>query len=209
MPEGPWGAHCAGGDASYLSSPIAAAWSTDDRTRPRKRVRTDDAAGNKSARKRTSPAGQKSFRTFMKLCAHRPLQIVASLLLAASLFGCGGGGGGAAPPVGAPTSAQLPATEALIARARGLELNTPYVPPARRRPAGTQHVRICQDDAFGGIHHRARPSRRRRERGTSRDRMRSASGWAHPLSTAPGKRSASRSPMGRCWWLATSALRGA
>ena len=68
----------------------------------------------------------------MKLRTHRPLQIVASLLLAASLFGCGGGGGGggvAPPPVGAPTSAQLPATEALIARARSLELSTPYVPP--------------------------------------------------------------------------------
>lgn len=74
------------------------------------------------------------------------------LTLAALVTGCGGGGGGgaggalplafaAAPASGGaaqpapvscdalPSSAQLPATAALNARARCLELDTPYVPP--------------------------------------------------------------------------------
>lgn len=61
----------------------------------------------------------------------------AALGLAAALASCGGGGGGgggggAGIGIGAPlppTTAQLPEREALIARARPLELNTPYVPP--------------------------------------------------------------------------------
>ncbi|BEP60496.1 serine hydrolase [Variovorax sp. V213] len=60
----------------------------------------------------------------------------AALSLAAALASCGGGGGGGGgggigvPLASAPTTtAQLPEREALIARARALELNTPYVPP--------------------------------------------------------------------------------
>jgi len=61
----------------------------------------------------------------------------AALSMAAALTSCGGGGGGGgggvgfgAPLAAAPnTTAQLPERDALIARARALELNTPYVPP--------------------------------------------------------------------------------
>jgi len=62
----------------------------------------------------------------------------AALSIAAALTSCGGGGGGGggggvgfgAPVASAPnTTAQLPERDALIARARALELNTPYVPP--------------------------------------------------------------------------------
>lgn len=61
----------------------------------------------------------------------------AALSIAAALTSCGGGGGGGgggvgfgAPLTAAPnTTAQLPERDALIARARALELNTPYVPP--------------------------------------------------------------------------------
>ncbi|MBV7541262.1 serine hydrolase [Acidovorax sp. sic0104] len=55
----------------------------------------------------------------------------ALVLSAGALASCGGGGGGSSD-AGAgnnPGGAQLPAREALIARARALELNTPYVPP--------------------------------------------------------------------------------
>lgn len=64
------------------------------------------------------------------------LPVTPWLAVAALLAACGGGGGGgvvgggtttAAPA--AQTSAQLPAKEALIARARALELDTTYVPP--------------------------------------------------------------------------------
>lgn len=48
----------------------------------------------------------------------------AALFAATVLVACGGGGGGGAAP--AP---ELPAPAALIARAKALELNTPYVPP--------------------------------------------------------------------------------
>jgi CubicO group peptidase (beta-lactamase class C family) len=51
--------------------------------------------------------------------------LVATVSTLALLVACGGGGGGTA----APTAPELPATEALIARAKALELNTPYVPP--------------------------------------------------------------------------------
>lgn len=63
---------------------------------------------------------------------------LAALALATVLVSCGGGGGGGGgggigigvpgtpPPAATP---QLPAREALIARARALELDTPYVPP--------------------------------------------------------------------------------
>ncbi len=68
----------------------------------------------------------------------RLLATAVPVLLATLLAACGGGGGGgggggfglglgSAPQP--PTTAQLPAREALIARARALELNTPYVPP--------------------------------------------------------------------------------
>ena len=66
------------------------------------------------------------------------LAAMAAMLLMSTLISCGGGGGGGgggAAFVGAgqatstASSAQLPAREALIARARSLELDTPYVPP--------------------------------------------------------------------------------
>ena len=47
----------------------------------------------------------------------------------AALVSCGGGGGGGSSGDGAAPAAQLPAREALIARAKSLELNTPYVAP--------------------------------------------------------------------------------
>lgn len=75
----------------------------------------------------------------MKCSIRRSLATTAAALgLAVALVSCGGGGGGgggggvAGIGIGAPstpTAAQLPEREALIARARALELNTPYVPP--------------------------------------------------------------------------------
>ncbi|MBB6564060.1 CubicO group peptidase (beta-lactamase class C family) [Acidovorax soli] len=59
-----------------------------------------------------------------------PARTVALVLAAGALAACGGGGSndpGAGNPDG--SGAPLPAREALIARAKGLELNTPYVPP--------------------------------------------------------------------------------
>lgn len=60
------------------------------------------------------------------------LKIVALALSVGALASCGGGGAGSSD-TGAGANpgggAQLPAREALIARARALELNTPYVPP--------------------------------------------------------------------------------
>lgn len=72
--------------------------------------------------------------------ARVPLAIATGALLVAALTSCGGGGGGGggggiglgtgsggtAPPTSAP---ELPARDALIARARSYELDTPYVPP--------------------------------------------------------------------------------
>lgn len=68
-----------------------------------------------------------------------PLAVFVRNALAAALSvlvlaSCGGGGGGgsdagAGNPGNPGGGAQLPAREALIARARALELNTPYVPP--------------------------------------------------------------------------------
>lgn len=55
---------------------------------------------------------------------NRFLLLPAAVSTLALLAACGGGGGAAAPVV-----PELPATEALIARAKALELNTPYVPP--------------------------------------------------------------------------------
>ncbi|MGQ3123128.1 serine hydrolase domain-containing protein [Variovorax sp.] len=71
---------------------------------------------------------------------HRPPRpwLAAGVLVLASLLsacggGGGGGGGGGLPIVGGNpptnTTAELPSREALIARARSLELATPYVPP--------------------------------------------------------------------------------
>ncbi|MCY1227654.1 Beta-lactamase [compost metagenome] len=86
----------------------------------------------------------------MKCLTRSPLPTVAALLLAMVLTACGGGGGGgggggialvgggagagagggtAQPCTSSAGSAQLPARDALIARAKCLELDTPYVPP--------------------------------------------------------------------------------
>jgi CubicO group peptidase (beta-lactamase class C family) len=74
----------------------------------------------------------------MKCSIRRSLATTAAALgLAVALVSCGGGGGGGGGGVGGigigapstPAAAQLPEREALIARARALELNTPYVPP--------------------------------------------------------------------------------
>jgi CubicO group peptidase (beta-lactamase class C family) len=63
--------------------------------------------------------------------------VATGAVVAAALAACGGGGGGGGgagggigvlPPPSTST-AQLPAREALIARAKRYELNTPYVPP--------------------------------------------------------------------------------
>ncbi|MCD6077660.1 MAG: beta-lactamase protein [Ramlibacter sp.] len=53
----------------------------------------------------------------------RLIEIPAGAVVLALFAGCGGGGGGTAP------LPDLPAREALIARANALELDTPYVPP--------------------------------------------------------------------------------
>ncbi|CAA2104929.1 hypothetical protein VVAX_03004 [Variovorax paradoxus] len=75
--------------------------------------------------------------------ARVPLAAIAtSALLVMALTSCGGGGGGGggggvavvlpgtvAPPATGGLTPELPAREALIARARTYELDTPYVPP--------------------------------------------------------------------------------
>lgn len=58
----------------------------------------------------------------MKTALRSLFGIMSAQLTAAVLTSCGGGGGGSATP-------ELPAREALIARAKPLELNTSYVPP--------------------------------------------------------------------------------
>ena len=67
---------------------------------------------------------------------HRvPVSIAALVIGLSALTSCGGGGGGGSGEGGggngdsAGTSAPLPAREALVARAKALELNTPYVAP--------------------------------------------------------------------------------
>lgn len=62
----------------------------------------------------------------MKYPARQAASTVSALALVATFAACGGGGGGG---VGPPAVPELPAREALIARAKALELNTPYVPP--------------------------------------------------------------------------------
>lgn len=61
--------------------------------------------------------------------AARLVGIAAAAGLLAALGSCGGGGGGGSGSGAAQTAGESPAREALIARARALELNTPYVPP--------------------------------------------------------------------------------
>lgn len=61
----------------------------------------------------------------MKIFLHSLLRITSALLAVALLTDCGGGGSGEAPA----TAPALPAPAAMIARAKALELNTPYVPP--------------------------------------------------------------------------------
>ena len=85
----------------------------------------------------------------MKRFADVPVAIATGALLVVVLTSCGGGGGGGGggavggigidlgtggttPPTTAPPAAntpELPARDALIARARSYELDTPYVPP--------------------------------------------------------------------------------
>jgi CubicO group peptidase (beta-lactamase class C family) len=61
------------------------------------------------------------------------LAFATGALLVGALASCGGGGGGGGGGTGVGSSTsrppELPAREALIARARALELDTPYVPP--------------------------------------------------------------------------------
>lgn len=68
------------------------------------------------------------------------LAATAAMLVGSALVSCGGGGGGgggggsvalsgAGLATPAANSAELPARDALIARARSFELDTPYVPP--------------------------------------------------------------------------------
>ena len=86
----------------------------------------------------------------MKFSIRRSVTTTAAALsIAATLTSCGGGGGGGGgigfggPVATAPnTTAQLPERDALIARARALELNTPYVPP----PGNV--TSLCCDGAF-------------------------------------------------------------
>lgn len=70
----------------------------------------------------------------------RPVRIalaaMAGALMALALVSCGGGGGGgggglagAGSAGSGATASQLPARDALIARARSFEIDTPYVPP--------------------------------------------------------------------------------
>lgn len=73
--------------------------------------------------------------------ARVPLAFATGALLVMALTSCGGGGGGGggsggiglgtgvAPVTGGNPAPELPAREALIARAKTYELNTPYVPP--------------------------------------------------------------------------------
>jgi CubicO group peptidase (beta-lactamase class C family) len=74
----------------------------------------------------------------MKGRASITLAATAGVLVASALASCGGGGGGgggnavisgAGLATPAAIAAELPARDALIARARSLELDTPYLPP--------------------------------------------------------------------------------
>ena len=59
----------------------------------------------------------------------RPVIAALAALAVAVAGGCGGSGPAAAPGAAAAPQVSAPAREALIARARSLELDTPYVPP--------------------------------------------------------------------------------
>jgi CubicO group peptidase (beta-lactamase class C family) len=72
------------------------------------------------------PLGSGSRASTMKVFWRHLPAILLALFVAAVLTDCGGGGSGT---VSAPTAAVLPAPAAMIARAKALELNTPYVPP--------------------------------------------------------------------------------
>ncbi len=66
----------------------------------------------------------------MRRSDRRPAPLfIAVLALAAVAGGCEGRGPAAAPGAAATKQVSAPAREALIARARSLELDTPYVPP--------------------------------------------------------------------------------
>ena len=54
---------------------------------------------------------------------------IAAAGLVAAFASCGGGGGGGGGNSSPQEAAELPSREALIARAKALELDTPYVPP--------------------------------------------------------------------------------
>ena len=66
----------------------------------------------------------------MRRSDRRPAQLLTALIaLAAVIGGCEGGAPAPAPGAAAAPQASAPARDALIARARSLELDTPYVPP--------------------------------------------------------------------------------
>ena len=148
----------------------------------------------------------------------RLLPAAAALVLSILLAACGGGGGGGggggafvAAPAAAPatsTTAQLPAREALIARAQALELKTAYVPPPgdvlEHQTAGYAKT-MCSAVFITGLD----PDGRGRERRLLHGALRaSARRWASPSSTAAGARSESRSRTAPRWWPASSAAQG-
>ena len=113
----------------------------------------------------------------------------AGMFIASALVSCGGGGGGGGgtvvsgpePTMPAATTAELPAREALIARARALEIDTPYVPPPGD-PLEHNTAGYRQDDVLRRVHHRHGSCRRgARVTATSRAPMRSAARSAQPV----------------------------
>jgi len=66
----------------------------------------------------------------MRRSDRRPAQLLTALIALAAVVGsCGGGGPAVASGAAAAPQVTAPAREALIARARSLEFDTPYVPP--------------------------------------------------------------------------------
>ena len=65
----------------------------------------------------------------MRRSRRRPARFLTTFMAVAVVGGCDGGGPAAAPGAAAAPQVIAPNREALIARARALELDTPYVPP--------------------------------------------------------------------------------